>query len=228
MRTVYIKNNTQETKTWYNLEFAADQEQQIAASNPALLAKFASHDPLLVAIANGEALVGNGLQYFTTISEQIDWLKGDVPPKIDSNITNKTPFADPIYRTKYDGIDAIVEIAPGAAEDMDFQLVEERYIKGGRIVYANAQLGDHVHAEVYDKDGVIPEEFRAALCENWPTVAAYIDVTWINPTSGELQMDTAPLIAKVPAGLYFRLRYHACAEGTTRKVAVTYFLLKEL
>lgn len=143
-------------------------------------------------------------------------------------IKNMTVFADPDYRTKWDGAPAIVDVPAGQAAPLDFQLSEERYISGGMAIVKNAELGDWVEGMIYDKDNVIPEPYRAATCEGHPVVNKYVLKMYINPLKGEGEIDTNPLSAKVSAGLYVRLIYHAINEGQTRKVVMNLKMSKKL
>lgn len=74
---VVIKNNTNEIKNWIK-EFAPQEEWAIPADSPALMIEYANHDPLLSAIVSGDASIGDGSVFFTTIAEQINWLHGEV------------------------------------------------------------------------------------------------------------------------------------------------------
>jgi hypothetical protein len=147
------------------------------------------------------------------------------------------PFAQPTFRTKRNATLDIVTIAPGADSDIQFQLTAERYVSGGSLIVENAEFGDYVVAEVEDVDGVIPVPYRAALCENWPVVATYIEKEYVEVTTpGSVQsgavtvhrIETAPLNAKITAGLYLCIHYYAVSGGLDRKLAVNYHLTKKL
>jgi hypothetical protein len=147
------------------------------------------------------------------------------------------PFATPTYRTKRSAVAALTSVAANTSEVIDFQMTAERYVSGGEILVENAELGDYVTAEVYDADSVIPSPYRAALCEAWPSVATYIEKSFItvqtpgSVTAGAITVktvDTYPLNAKITAGLYLRVTYFAVNSGLTRRVAVNYHLTKKL
>jgi hypothetical protein len=110
-------------------------------------------------------------------------------------------------------------------------------VSGGDLVIENAELGDYIVAQVEDLDGVIPSAYRAALCEAWPIVAKYINKSWVLVTTpGTIQagaitshsIDTYPLNAKITAGLYLCIEYHAVSTGLTRRVGAAYHLTKKL
>lgn len=147
-------------------------------------------------------------------------------------VSEQTPFAKPDYRTKFDALPQWYIITPSENKVLDFQLTEERYVTGGEIIFKNAKEGDYITAEVYDTNSVIPEAYRASLCEAWPSVAKYIPKKWIVPTEvdkySSFVIDTYPLNAKISAGLYLRVTYHASAETGDRKCTINYNLTKKL
>lgn len=146
----------------------------------------------------------------------------------DGNPVNGgSAYAIPNFRTKRDATPALVSVNPNSTNDMDYYLTEEKYVSGGTIVFQDSQHGDYISACIYDKDGVIPEPYRAVLCENWPIVATYVIKEWLCQ-SGEHKIDTRPLNAKITAGLYLRVSYTATAVGTARSVGVNYDLTKKL
>lgn len=93
IRTVTIRNNTNQEKIWLKT-FAANEQYTIPNDN-SLVAKYATLDVLLTAIANGEASIGNGTNYFTTVNDQLNWLKQVEPdPRdLDSRILVRTVAA---------------------------------------------------------------------------------------------------------------------------------------
>jgi hypothetical protein len=71
MRPIFIKNNTAGVKTWIK-DFTAGEEYQIP--NPAMRQEYSECESLLSAITSGDALVGDGDEYFSSTSEQLAWL----------------------------------------------------------------------------------------------------------------------------------------------------------
>lgn len=140
------------------------------------------------------------------------------------------PFAQPTYRTKRDATPTWMDCPEGADTALDFLMTQERYVSGGDMLIKDAKEGDWISAEVMDVNGVIPAPYRAALCEAHPIVASYIVRMWIEPKDGHkmFTIDTYPLNAKISAGLYLRITYHASAIAGTRKIAVNYHLTKKL
>jgi hypothetical protein len=140
----------------------------------------------------------------------------------------RDPFAKPTHRTKRSATNAIISIEPNEVENIDLLMIEERFTFGGLMIVTGAQLGDYITAEVVDTLALIPAPYRAAMAENWPTVARYIDKAWVNPHSGVVEINTQPLTAKIPPGFTLRVTYHASSEGSTRKAGVNYYLTKLL
>jgi hypothetical protein len=157
-----------------------------------------------------------------------------IEESIDVKVTETPPFSKPDYRTKRDATTDWVTCPSNQATTIDFLMLEERFATGGEMIFKNAKQGDYITAEVYDghNGGIIPEPYRAALCENWPTVAKYVPKKWIIPTEtdkyGSFEIDTYPLNAKISAGLILRVTYHASNISGDREVAMNYHLTKKL
>lgn len=93
MKTVIIRNNTNSEKIWLRT-FAANEEYSVPTDN-SLVFKYANLESLLVAVAAGEASIGDGSIFFTTINEQLNYIKGiDTTPKdADGSIISRTKAA---------------------------------------------------------------------------------------------------------------------------------------
>lgn len=179
------------------------------------------------ALSGGDETILDGL---VTAHVNTPLPDNQVKPVSIESLPEPQPFAVPSYRTKLNATPNIITVAPNTNEDIDFQLTVERYVTGGSICVQNAQLGDYIEATVADIDEIIPSPYRAALCENWPVVATYIEKNWIE-IQGEfsnMKINTYPLNAKITAGLYLSIKYYAVNSGTDRKVAVNYHLTAKL
>jgi hypothetical protein len=140
-------------------------------------------------------------------------------------------FASPDYRTKRSKTTSLVTAAMNTSTNVDYLLTVERYAQGGALCVWGAEQGDWVEGMIMDLDSVIPEAYRSALCEAWPIVATYVEGEWLHPAnSGNVihEINTYPLNAKISAGLYLRVIYHAANLGSDRKVGITYYLTKKL
>lgn len=84
--TIQIKNDSGSTQSWAGKEFV-DQEEYTVPTD-ANRTKWQNSSTLLTAIASADALVGNGVEYFTDVSEAINWLKGALSSMVEMN-----PFA---------------------------------------------------------------------------------------------------------------------------------------
>jgi hypothetical protein len=156
--------------------------------------------------------------------------ENEVKPVIVESLPEPQPFATPTYRTKLNATANILTVAPNTNAEIQYKLLEERYVTGGALIVKNAKLGDYITAEVEDVDAIIPAPYRAALCEAWPVISTYIEKNWVE-VQGEysiMKINTYPLNAKITPGLYLCLHYHAVNSGVDREIAVNYHLTKKL
>lgn len=118
MRTIKIRNNTDQTQEWLRT-FSANEEYTLPAENPGLIAKYATFCALLTAISTGDASVGNADGYFSTISDQLSWLRGDKTDVEVLTLPQQNPFSakqllvDGVIKkifTRLTGIQANVQI----------------------------------------------------------------------------------------------------------------------
>lgn len=232
---IRIKNNDLVNRTWGGKEFTPGEIytlQQVDYTN------FVTSAILFTDVGSGKALVGSLDSFFTDPIKGWEFLEHEGSDEVViTSLPELQPFALPAYRTKRNAIASPVTIAPGAIATIDFQLTAERYVSGGCIIIENAEFGDYCIAEVIDIDGVIPAPYRAALCENHPTVATYIEKEYIklstpgSITAGSISrndIDTYPLNAKITVGLYLRVTYVAVNSGLNRRAVVNYYLTKKL
>jgi len=155
-----------------------------------------------------------------------------LPPQdvVITEVVEAKPFAEPTHRTRRNAIPALVTCAKDSATNVDFTLPEELYATGGSIIIKNSEMGDWIEAEIVDTLGIIPEPYRAALCEDYPIVANYVLKHYIAATDiiVKEEIETYPLNAKISQGLALRIIYHAVDSGIDRVVAVNYHLSRKL
>lgn len=217
-----LKNNDSIAHVWGGLSLNASATADI---DRLWSMSLSGDSQFLSDLAANKAQVLDGATVLN-LSDAIGYISGT---NVKADIVKTTPFAEPTYRTCRDKTPDLETLEQGEIKTIDFQITAERYLNGGSIVYKNAQIGDWISAEVYDKDGVIPAPYRAALCEAWPMVAKYIIGQWVNPGEGAIEVNTYPLNAKLSAGLYLRVTYYAAGAGLlSRSVGVNYFLTKKL
>jgi hypothetical protein len=225
-----IKNTTGSSilHTASGLSFPQNSSTEVSSSDQVKLLD----QQMLDLIVAGSLLVNDGTADITDHASAWNAVQGLFAKVEISKQTESKPFAEPTHRTKRHAVASAVTCAPDSYENVDFQLTEERYVSGGVLVAKNWEFGDWITAEIHDKDAVIPEAYRAATCEAWPTVASYIIREYVEPHSiagyGRAFIDTRPLAAKVTAGLYLRVVYNAAATGSSRLVIVNYHLSKKL
>ena len=227
----WIKNASGGDKTWVGQLVPDTEYYEIQSVEEK---QWANNSVLLTDIGSGDAIVAkddSGTLDITDVNDAINYLK-DLDAKTVNVGTqpDPAPFAKPDYRTKLDATPTWVTCPENASTPIDFVLSSEKYVSGGEILFKDSKEGDYITAEVNDKDGVIPEAYRSATCENHPTVAEYVLKKWVFPVSGYsfYKLDTKPLNAKITPGLYLRVTYHATSEAGTRKIAVNYDLTKKL
>ena len=223
MRSIYIKNISGATATLNGKEFTNNEEYQIPNSSVSVWL----NDYTFTAVNDEDFQIGDGDSYFASYVDQMCWLGSEVPP-----IVKTEPFAVPDYRTKRNGC-ASSSCAVNSATNIDFKLEEELYVHGGELGVENAEVGDYVEACIYDKDSIIPEAYRSALCEDWPVVASYVIRHNVKPIyDGKMNakevLSTYPLSAKVTEGLYMRITYNAVNTGSARNVLVDYCFSRKL
>lgn len=221
-----IKNADTISRTWVGQEITSGTYFTI---DPLDYVKWSNDSQLLIDIASGKAIVNDGSVDISDVNSAINFLKGNTL-EIQKQ-TSMPPFADPTYRSKYDATTSVETILASSNKVIDYLITEERYVFGGEIIVENAQFGDYFTAEVYDKDNVIPEQYRSALCENHPCVAKYLVKQWmcLNGTLYNCrEIDTRPLNAKITAGLYLRVTYYTSATVAIRSILLNYKLAKKL
>ena len=232
---IRIKNNDTVNHIWGGKEFLPSEIYTIQTAD---YQNFISNQSFFASVGSGIALIGSSDEFFSNPVEGWEFLEHEGITSLSiSSLPEAEPFALPSYRTKRNATEDIVTIQSGTTETIDFKLDSERYVSGGCLIIENAEFGDYCTAEVIDIDGVIPTLYRTELCENYPTVASYIDKEFIKvKTPGSItvgsitqhEIDTYPLNAKITAGLYLRITYIAVSSGLDRRACVNYYLTKKL
>jgi len=202
-----IKNLTGTILTLHGHEFSVGEIYTIQET---VRKSWASSDEVISKIASEDFQIHDGNGAVSGISEQLNWLKSYLPHTTE--IEKQPPFAEPLYRTKRSKTSEVLLVPPGATRSVDFILPSDLYVSGGCLIVKNGEFKDWVKASVYDYYSGIPEAYRSALCEDWPTVAEYIPGEWLKYL-GEMytthDIDTYPLNAKITTGLSLRVTYTA-------------------
>ena len=146
MYTIIIKNISGQTKIWCGKSFV-DQEELVVPLD-SNFTKWTQNEALLIAIANGEAQVGNGSQWFSDVNLGINWLKGtgnvDIPA-FASKTLNVT--GQKLYRRKH-GV-AGSSIAAESSGIISL-VVPYAQAKIDKIEIIGGRVGDSVDLKVYD------------------------------------------------------------------------------
>jgi hypothetical protein len=100
-RTVVLKNNTQSEQNWLRT-FAPGEEYTIPTDN-SLIQKYSVLEAVLIAVANGDASIGNGTEFFSTVSAQLNWLKGfdSTPRDEDGSTINRVKAAKAGWKAQF-------------------------------------------------------------------------------------------------------------------------------
>ena len=218
-----VKNGTLALDIWMGMSIESDAEYVLSAAEyPA----WKSDPKVIQDISDLKLLVHNGSAYLASGPDAVNYFLENATKNV--NVVGSPPFAEPSFRTKRNRTSTLATIPPGQTVNIDYYITSERYVHGGAVVYSNAVLGDTVTAEIMDLDGIIPEPYRPALCEAWPSVSKYIEGEWVPEGNGRHEINTYPLSAKISAGLYLRLTYTAVNSGSDRKMGINYYLTKKL
>ena len=124
-------------------------------------------------------------------------------------LTSKSyPFSD-TGGFRFRGASFIGSVPSNTTQDLDFLVVQERWINGGRAIVNNIGPEDKLTFQIVDKDNVIGLGAGTVLDE-------FICEYYV-PTNGSLEVSLA-YPARIPAGLYIRLKYTSThASGCTVK-----------
>jgi hypothetical protein len=112
-RTVVIKNNTQSEQNWLRT-FAPGEEYTVPTDN-SLIQKYSVLESVLVAIANGDASIGNGTEFFSSVSDQLNWLKNidSSPRDADGAVINRVKAAKAGWKAQFHSMRITTATASG-------------------------------------------------------------------------------------------------------------------
>ena len=118
--------------------------------------------------------------------------------------------------TDFDGVGVIGTAVKNTTTDIDLLVSNERLINGGLIHCENAIAGDTFSCQVVDKDGVYypAGTVLSQWMTNWPAIPDH---------PFDLITEQA---AKIPAGVYLRVKYTSTSTTTDVKLCVGYRLYK--
>lgn len=122
------------------------------------------------------------------------------------------PFSQSTSKLDADATD-LQTVEPNTVAFSDKLVSSNRRTHGGEIIYQGWQFGDWIDIQiVHPVAGVVNQYVKKIiLCG-----------------SGFHTLDTRPLAAFIPAGLYIRVNYHAVATGSTRSFFVNFHLYEDV
>jgi hypothetical protein len=206
MRTVVIKNNTSEVKTW--LRTFQPGEEYILPTDNTILFKYSVLESLLIDIANGEALIGNGDIFYTSVNDQLNYLKGNLPQEV--NISSAPPFSSKIidnkkiFRRKH-GFSFVV---PANSNNSLYLTVPYNEVLINEVELTNCVQGDSIDFFVYDSvNGLYQQSLGVPA----------------GSVNSDLMLNQFGFGVYLPQGFYRdRSEYDAKLFGTMR-VKITYY-----
>ncbi len=138
-------------------------------------------------------------------------------------------FSGTAIKADTEGVEKITNI--------DFQITEERYINGVRIMLKNHSYGDCVDLIVVDKDylyaGILyPSEYQpgvpwSAVAPNGVELDKFGDQWYVDDTLCTQPDVTTPYPARILSGLYIRVAYKAIGISNDILVQVNAYLHKK-
>lgn len=206
---IQIKNDSGSVQTWAGKEFAIAEEYTIPSDTNRF--KYSNNSALLTAIGSGDALVGDGTEYFTDINKAVNWLKN-----IDPIVTVYAQSAAPDLNFRGKGIEQT--ITAGQTQNVDYLITEAREFDEIVIILKDHVFGDKADLQFVDKDGV-------AYPAGTVLATFFYDYYFAEDqqNQGILKVDyTGTLVA----GFYLRLKYYSTG-GTDVKVKANLFLHKK-
>lgn len=88
----YIKNISGASATLNGRVLTSNEEYQITDN---LRHDWANNDDVISAITDDDFQIGNGTSYITSYSDQLDWLKSDVPPEVQTTMAKNETSLKP-------------------------------------------------------------------------------------------------------------------------------------
>lgn len=119
----------------------------------------------------------------------------------------------------------LVTVTKGEVKNIDFKIVEDRWLNGGEIITEDAVIGDTVKAQVVDIDGIIPNDGSRDPFPNYPILKEWVHGWSIDPKKSASII--TPYAALVIAGVWLRIIYTSIGTTNDVKVAINYDLHKD-
>jgi hypothetical protein len=200
----YVKNNTNSEIVLRGLPIPPQGHVVIPAH---LEASWARDENVASRVIDGSIQIKPNEQ--TSINgyfNQMAFLLGDAVDVDGSKIVRTRAFSSP-DGFRFRGCSFSGNILANSTQDIDFKIVEDRYLNGGMVIVDNLGNDDKLTFQVVDKDNILGYGPGVILDE-------FIKDYFIpNDATLEVALDYP---AKIIAGLYLRLKYTSTHESGCR------------
>lgn len=216
---VFIKNNKTEEITLVGVKIQPSEYYAIPELDRL---QFSSNDIVVSNIADNSITVSksdDGLNDIDGINESIDYLKNNIPKEV--SVKETKPFLDAQgFRARFRGFSGLA--LAGQVSNIDYEVTEDRFINGIRIITKNHNFGDCINFQIVDKDYSFAGTLYPADHNGTPwSVAAPTGVVldefgsdWYLAEDIQCQVDVnTPYPAKIQSGMTIRMQYKS--TGTT-------------
>lgn len=223
----FIHNNSGQVKNYAGTDIQDSSTYQIPES---MDIKYHESDDLISDISSGDVSISlDGSTVPESISEQIDILKNNMVKHV--SISETKPFLDAQgFRARFTGFEGTA--IAGEVTNLDFNITEERFINGLRMVVCDQKFGDKVSMQVIDKSYVYAGVLYPSDYEGIPWNLAQPDGVildefgkdWFISSDSQCQEDVVtPYPARLLPGMTVRIVYTSTG-GTDVKFKANLYL----
>lgn len=215
-QVIKIKNDSGAVVIWAGKEFALDEEYTIPTDSNR--AKWQNNSTLLTAIANGDALVGDGEIFFSDVNEAVNWLKGNIVGEvIVTTQPEQYPFASKILpdgKKIYRRVRGVSANLTSATTTIDYVIpYVSCKITGLQVI--NGKIGDTANFKVMDTAAGTVTGIPNYLLNQFGFDVNMIPVEANYPSKYDSDLFT---------GLVLRLEYTSVVEDPVRTIYINFDL----
>lgn len=190
-----VKNISGASKTWGGVTIA--NNASYTCQNQEEANRFALDDNLIANLVADYAEIYSDSTKISGVSAAISFLLDSIRDTDGALLVRPRAFSNS-DGFRFRGASFSGNVSANSSQDIDYKIVAERYINGGRLLIDNIGNEDKMTFQVVDKDNVLGYGAGVVLDE-------FIKDYFI-PTSGNLEV-RLDYPARIYAGLYLRLKY---------------------